>query len=84
MVAGLIVPLSFILTTTAMTGHVVYAYNVIETTEDNYGQLNFASTIMMMTTNASSFFGGENATSNSTMTEIPHASMGPAILKKDI
>ena len=54
MAAALIVPLSFILTTTAMTDHVVHAYNVIKTVEDNYGQLNFVSTILTTTTNASS------------------------------
>ena len=83
MAAALIVPLSFILTTTtAMTDHVVYAYNVIKTVEDNHGQLNFVSTILTTTTNASSSFGGETATFNSTMTEIPHTSMGPAIPEK--
>ena len=82
MAAALIVPLSFIMTTTAMTDHVVYACNVIKTVEDNHGQLNFVSTILTTTKNASSSFGGETATSNSTMTEMPHTSMGPAIPEK--
>ena len=82
MAAALIVPLSFIMTTTAMTDHVVYACNVIKTVEDNHGQLNFVSTILTTTTNASSSFGGETATSNSTMTEMPHTSMDPAIPEK--
>jgi hypothetical protein len=73
MVAALVIPLAFILattliiTTTTMTGPAVYAYRVMETARDNQEQLNFVST--MTTTNASSSFGGENATSNSTMTD---------------
>jgi glyoxylase-like metal-dependent hydrolase (beta-lactamase superfamily II) len=87
MVAALIIPLSFILTTTlttttstTMTGPAVYAYNVVETSGDNHGQLNFVST--MTTTDASRSFSGENATSNSTMTQIPNAAMGPSIPEK--
>ena len=60
--AALIMPLSFILTTlttTPITGPAVYAYDVMETDKDNHGRLNFVSST---TTNASSSFGGENAT----------------------
>ena len=80
--AALIMPLSFILTTlttTSITGPAVYAYDVMETDKDNYGRLNFVSST---TTNASSSFGGENATSNATITQIPDAAMGPIIPEK--
>ena len=63
-----------------MTGPVVYAYNVMETAGDNHGHLNFVST--MTTMNASSYFGSENATSNSKIAPIPDAAMGPTIPKK--
>ena len=83
-VAALVIPLSFILITlttiTTMTGPVVYAYNVMETAGDNHGHLNFVST--MTTMNASSYFGSENATSNSKIAPIPDAAMGPTIPKK--
>lgn len=77
--AALIMPLSFILTTlttTSITGPAVYAYDVMETDKDNYGRLNFVSST---TANASSSFGGGNATSNATITQIPDAAMGPII-----
>jgi glyoxylase-like metal-dependent hydrolase (beta-lactamase superfamily II) len=80
--AALIMPLSFILTTlttTSITGPAVYAYDVMETDKDNYGRLNFVSST---TTNASSSFGGGNATSNATITQIPDAAMGPIIPEK--
>ena len=78
MITALVIPLSFILatlTTITMMGPAVYAYNndynnnVMETVSDNHGQLNFVST--MTTTNNSSSVGSENATSNSTMSQIP-------------
>ncbi len=52
----------------------------VETSGDNHGQLNFVST--MTTTDASRSFSGENATSNSTITQIPDAAMGPSIPEK--
>jgi hypothetical protein len=51
----------------------------METDKDNYGRLNFVSST---TTNASSSFGGENATSNATIIQIPDAAMGPIIPEK--
>ena len=63
-----------------MTGPVVYAYNVMETAGDNHGHLSFVST--MTTMNASSYFGSENAISNSKIAPIPDAAMGPTIPKK--
>ena len=89
MITALVIPLSFILatlTTITMMGPAVYAYNndynnnVMETVSDNHGQLNFVST--MTTTNNSSSVGSENATSNSTMSQIPDSAMGPSIPEK--
>jgi glyoxylase-like metal-dependent hydrolase (beta-lactamase superfamily II) len=78
--AAIVVPISFISITTAITGHAVYAYSIVETVEDNHGQLSFISTIPTM--NAPSSYGGENAISNSTMTEIADIAMGPIIPEK--
>jgi hypothetical protein len=62
MIIALVVSLLFILamlTTLSVIGPAVYAYNAMETAGDSHGQLNFISTMMTTTTNASSSLGTE-------------------------
>lgn len=71
--AVLILPLSFILTTTLpISTHAAFASGHVRTAWDKQSYLKFVSTTM---SNDSSSLGGENAT----MTQIPESARGPPI-----